>query len=201
METEQNLFRYERHPRAELGKGEETLRILRGPGRVGGLPRLGTILSLVSDSQRPGRDRGGGVGKKGQALLKARILRHHTLHLSAPPFLSQRHLHRPRCPSGFLCSILGTSGGLSHHTGISAHQTVRVYTHRNIVSTTKGEASCRVRAMEGKGRWGTGVRRQRSGREGGRRHSWSWDFPRVELGMKFVPSCWGSSCCVPPGQG
>lgn len=115
---------------------------------------------------------GGAVGKKGQALLKAKILR-------SCPFLS----HRPPMPlTGFRCSLLGTSQCLSHHTGTSAHQTVRAHTHRNITCTTKGEAQGRVRTMEGEEYWGTGVRCQHSGRKGGRRHSWSWDVPEWNLG-------------------
>lgn len=93
--------------RAELGKGEENLSILRGPGRVCGLPPPWTTLPRVSDSQEEAW-KGRGLGYRG---WKARA-----------SFLSHRLF---RIPPLALTGVLAASDHLPHHTGISisAHQT------------------------------------------------------------------------------
>lgn len=114
--------------RAEPGKGEENLSILRGPGRVCGLPPPWTTLPRVSDSQGEAW-KGRGLGYRG---WKARA-----------SFLSHRLF---RIPPLALTGVLTASDHLPHHTGISisAHQTAYTHARQNVVST------CKVRAMKGK---------------------------------------------------
>lgn len=93
--------------------------------------------------------KGQGVEKKSQALLNARILRNHNTLPSAPSFLSCRRIHRRPLPlTAFLWGLLLAPLFFPSHGHL--HPPHHVFTIRT-VSTTKGEARCGLRTMEGQG--------------------------------------------------
>jgi len=110
-------------------------------------------------------------------------------HFSAPFFLSRRPFHTPPRPSRASSAASDFPHVLPMASltipWMSSPTEPHTHTHTHI-PMTKGEAQCRVRAMEGKekalktrqgmGCWGTNMSCQHSGRQGGRN-------PKLVLGL------------------